>query len=1629
MSTRIVLIHHTVPDYQKFIDGLKSDVCPVFYNEVDGDISELLLHITPSITHLALVYDFPGFYSIPMFPDIDYETRDASSSKYKYISNTFINILDTIKKTISTKLTVDLLSCRLNSPIFQSEIQSLEKELDINIRYSVNDTGRRPKGDWILESHGVDIKDEYFTESIDLWNHVLNSAIPSTDLTTIGDIGTFILDGGVYKLTKNITWDTTLSGVAAITDYIELGIGEIFDGQGYTIVIPGTTTGLFAGSLSISSYPDRFIIRNLNIICNVGQYGGGFIRGEQPFFSIEGCKHMGRIGSSSVFFAGGIVGNRGGWNGGQADVCDCHSYGDIGRACGGIVGDEFCYSGTGTIQRCSSVGGNTYNQDNGGIVGTFTGYNGGNVTIEDCISTIGLGNNTGGITATRTGDTNGTVVIRRCSHQGVFFASQINGGGIVGGFAGARGGYVEITDCFSTGKIYNAGGIAGAGAAESGSLLIKNCYTLGNIVGNNSSFGAGGIVGFRPARFSGKLQIVNSYAVGVVYGSQTAKCGTIVGDSAVLSPSGDAGIRIFNTYGNGTHRVVGNNATTGRIKHDNTSLTTLGATYVGLSMETIVGEIDTGLQYQDTIAGDNTLIETTIDPFDTANTWAENLGDISETIRYCLHSVNKDAIVVLPEYSDVASLSFWVSLAFSDGNNAKVIDLRTSTSLNDLDYLDSISGYDGGFTKLYINGIEEPYASPFRMSYASITRHNWAHIHLVLKKKKSVKATLLGAYNNTQKIDGAVRDIVLWKGELTPKEVYEHYYYDKGLIIDNADSRVAAYYTLNNVLTPTIGSNGSAVITGTQHFCPTYIGSGFPRLVNFMETINTRGWQQGSYASIDDFPVLTPSHSVSTAVNGVYLLDGSSNSYYTYKKKIFLKHSKGATANSYPINVELRYRTGVDYGNVIYLNEHCDPTFKDVRFGPEGDETVEYPHWIEDKVDEAYAKVWFNATDIDLGTSDSGIHIYYGNTDVSWNVSGEGVFSHFTDFNTNNNIWISGTSDVSSTKPLFLNVGSTYGTDTSYFTLTNVSGFVIRNVAQAQEAIPGSGSLFVNYLAVGEIRAYDTLDTNVIQTETVSGSSLSVYTSNNTLYGSQRAYDNSNSTFYHSNGTGTNEFLRVNFVNNRQTLKSMEVAERGDDSTLTVRSRYETVDVVDSSDNILFRTERRGNNIESINFGDYPSTMLLQTTNTSSGLATATNTSYIIGNHSIRYKTRDCLRSRTVTKVIARGNQSQNKGVGWKKDRVTSTNAEQYSLITSPFTYGGGGTGSNTITEIGGSERWLTRELQCYDRYYRGRGVLEASIVDYLDTGATPTLSGYLYLQNERGPYLEFDWIAVRNYIPFEPIIAGTSIEYEKTIESPPVGNSNPTRFYIPINYLRMQSIIDVFTPSQTAYMNIPNLKNIIMDTFNSVSGASDELTPEDIELSDYTFPVSLTTLLDDIKTVIHSEIYEDILNKYKADIFDVSEDYTGGNIPVMLKVVKKNLSSIENRNVLLFEGDPSNTLTESEISLDTTGAPNLYSRLNIDGQIVDNAFIAEPGYAIGIVININSSGNINLQYVDNSIPITGKTLTSEKNSSEILTNDEFPIGKVKYNVDSTGIVLDGNGGLNVNVVLISCGGDRGISV
>ena len=63
---------------------------------------------------------------------------------------------DNLIKLIKIFSTVDILSCNLNNEEFIKEINKIENDLNIDIRFSLNQTGNNPNGDWILESDDVE---------------------------------------------------------------------------------------------------------------------------------------------------------------------------------------------------------------------------------------------------------------------------------------------------------------------------------------------------------------------------------------------------------------------------------------------------------------------------------------------------------------------------------------------------------------------------------------------------------------------------------------------------------------------------------------------------------------------------------------------------------------------------------------------------------------------------------------------------------------------------------------------------------------------------------------------------------------------------------------------------------------------------------------------------------------------------------------------------------------------------------------------------------------------------------------------------------------------------------------------------------------------------------------------------------------------------------------------------------------------------------------------------------------------------------------------------------------------------------------------------------------------------------
>jgi hypothetical protein len=411
-TIKLVLLHNSISKNTDFINSLQKEKLIIYYVNNDTNIDELYEYINKyNISHLTFIYHYPGYLRIPFF---DNNIIDVSGGlireKYLYMND---NIVQLIKNINNSNLIVDLLSCNLNTDSFKNEIDKIENDLNINIRYSLDQTGNNPQGNWVLESDDVNIKDIYFTEDINNWNGVLNSG---RIISSNNDY--FDISGNTIKLKNNFIWSVITSNLGwNTTDFIQLQANQVFDGQGYSIDLDGISNwyGLF--STSGTSIETGSIVKNLGILNGTLVNNGGYIiRTEQKFFTVNNCYSTGIINGEG---SGGIVGFKCSNNNGYLKVEKCYSIGDItGLYAGGIVGaDSVWYGGTCEINDCYSNG-NIDGDNTGGIIGNAAAAFSTNsiCNINNCYSSGSITNttNTGGITALNPGYDGATCNVTNC---------------------------------------------------------------------------------------------------------------------------------------------------------------------------------------------------------------------------------------------------------------------------------------------------------------------------------------------------------------------------------------------------------------------------------------------------------------------------------------------------------------------------------------------------------------------------------------------------------------------------------------------------------------------------------------------------------------------------------------------------------------------------------------------------------------------------------------------------------------------------------------------------------------------------------------------------------------------------------------------------------------------------------------------------------------------------------------------------------------------------------------------------------------------------------------------------------------------------------------------------------------
>ena len=115
-----------------------------------------------------------------------------------------------------------------------------------------------------------------------------------------------------------------------------------------------------------------------------------------------------------------------------------------------------------------------------------------------------------------------------------------------------------------------------------------------------------------------------------------------------------------------------------------------------------------------------------------------------------------------------------------------------------------------------------------------------------------------------------------------------------------------------------------------------------------------------------------------------------------YRKSHEIDGSTFGAQTDYQVKVIVHKGAGADAGEDVYLGDHVQDDFGDVRFTSEDEET-ELDYWMESYVSGDHAVFWVEIPSIPADPDKAIIYIYYGKVDATTS-DGEATFPFFDDF-------------------------------------------------------------------------------------------------------------------------------------------------------------------------------------------------------------------------------------------------------------------------------------------------------------------------------------------------------------------------------------------------------------------------------------------------------------------------------------------------------------------------------------------------------------------------------------------------------------------------------------------------------
>ena len=456
-----ICLSDTIPDKQIMANSIKNNITHLGWNNL-REIAENLA-IGCSVLVGLVWKSAENDYHIPFLDQYHPNVKN----KYRFISDSLRRFLQ-IAQNKQINLTLDLITCNLNSDEFKKEMQQLESDMDrIIVRYSLDATGNSTN--WVLESDGVQVRDIYFTSDIEKYPHLLDSTV-LIDENNIDDFPEFIYD----RLTK------TYIQVAdfIMEDYIgyngwnpnardfvlRLEKNQKLDGRLFKIFIPdGNVIYSLIDIAAVSNKDEAPIILNLIVTSDYPINIGAF------------CDHTGLIIGNYVKFV-------------RIENCEVKNIAQIYSDSGAIAGKYLGYDdGCAYIRKCK-VRANRIISSAGGICSSYGGSSGGYLSISDCEVFVDtdIVEFSSGICSGNTGY-QGEAYIDSCKVKAGIITNYSSG--ICGEFSGSYNGLVKITNCeVKTNSItlLSAGIVAQFVGVNNGECQIDSCRVcvMGNIGDN-----------------------------------------------------------------------------------------------------------------------------------------------------------------------------------------------------------------------------------------------------------------------------------------------------------------------------------------------------------------------------------------------------------------------------------------------------------------------------------------------------------------------------------------------------------------------------------------------------------------------------------------------------------------------------------------------------------------------------------------------------------------------------------------------------------------------------------------------------------------------------------------------------------------------------------------------------------------------------------------------------------------------------------------------------------------------------------------------------------------------------------------------------------------------------------------